>query len=370
MVNVKLCASAPWEVLSRDNLKGNKIKYWWWPKEYQDLYIELQSREFRLIKADPSRGAWGVVHLRLSQESVKKRLWTEKKSWPTLVWGDSHSPRCRRTWRGWAGSAGRPSGSSEQRSGNQPSMARPPENTNPDGGCPWLAYLQVGWVLPLGSWIDPADLFAVVIHKLRPFVTILQDLLGLWLSKGRHVVVPDANIRRKLSCTQSNLLGSFIVKSMEVNCVNVIHKIWQFLWHLLKCNFSWFYSYNFKTCYLFLGFLLAIISFVIVVIILLLFCTLILRQALCLDEDLPPQSHWRRQVSGLLVRLGGVEEVAEDAGQVVGHPVLLLQTTVVLYWEDHREVWPGTELNNEQCFTMRHFSRQQRVESNFICKIF
>ena len=160
------------------------------------------------------------------------------KSWPTLVWGDSHSPRCRRTWLGWVGSAGRPSGSSEQRSGNQPSMARPPENTNPDGGCPWLAYLQVGRVLPLGSRIDPADLFAVVIHKLRPFVTILQDLLGLWLSKGRHVVVPDANIRRKLSCTQSNLLGSFIVKSMEVNGVNVIHKIWQFLRHLLKIDFS------------------------------------------------------------------------------------------------------------------------------------
>ena len=39
------------------------------------------------------------------------------------------------------------------------------------------------------------------------------------------MVVPDANIRRKLSCTQSNLLGSFIVKSMEVNGVNVIHKI-------------------------------------------------------------------------------------------------------------------------------------------------
>ena len=160
------------------------------------------------------------------------------KPWPTLVWGDSHSPRCRRTWRGWVGSAGRPSGSSEQRSGNQPSKARPPENTNPDDGCPWLAYLQVGRILPLGSWIDPADLFAVVIHKLRPFVTILQDLLGLWLSKGRHVVVPDANIRRKLSCTQSNLLGSFIVKSMEVNGVNVIHKIWQFLRHLLKIDFS------------------------------------------------------------------------------------------------------------------------------------
>ena len=78
MVNIKLCASAPWEVLSRDDLKGNKIKYWWWPKEYWDLYIELQSRELRLIKADPSWWAWGVVHLRLSQESVKKRLWTER----------------------------------------------------------------------------------------------------------------------------------------------------------------------------------------------------------------------------------------------------------------------------------------------------
>ena len=97
---------------------------------------------------------------------------------------------------------------------------------------------------------------------------------------------------------------------------------------------------NFKICYLFLGFLLAIISFVIVVVILLFFCTLILRQALCLDEDLPPQSHWRRQVSGLLVRLGGVEEVAEDAGQVVCHPVLLLQPTVVLYREDQRKLRP------------------------------
>ena len=98
-----------------------------------------------------------------------------------------------------------------------------------------VAHPEVWGVLSFGARVDPADLLAVVLHQLLRALRLLQQLLRLRLAEGRHVIVPVEN---QVNCVQSNsrtnLLGSFVVETMEVNGMNVIYKIRQFLVHFLK----------------------------------------------------------------------------------------------------------------------------------------
>ena len=49
------------------------------------------------------------------------------------------------------------------------------------------------------------------------------------------MIVPAADqVNRVQSNSRTNLLGSFVVETMEVNGMNVIYKIRQFLVHFLK----------------------------------------------------------------------------------------------------------------------------------------